>query len=168
MSDRSATQSERPVIEIQQALRDLSGELGRLNQAVGSQVDLKGVDLVVLDVVGRKGPISPSQLAGSLGIHPATLTGILDRLEEGGWVERQADPTDRRRIAIAVIRRRGAEIARLYRPMSEAIVEICSSYSPTQLQTIRDFLQRAAEAGRHAVEVTSRTDGVRDRSEQGS
>lgn len=143
--------------QIQEALRDLSAELGRLNQAVGEHVDLRSGDLEVLDVVARKGSLSPSQLAATLGIHPATLTGILDRLEAGGWVARQADPTDRRRIQVSALRRRGGELARLYGPMSRSIAELCSTYTPDQLETIRDFLERAGEAGHRAVEAIDPT-----------
>lgn len=37
-----------------------------------------------------------AELADALDVEPITLTRLLDRMEEGGWVERQADPSDRR------------------------------------------------------------------------
>jgi len=137
--------------EIQESLRDLSSELARLNQLVGEQVDLQPVDLGVLDLVSRHGPISPSRLVEMLGIHPATLTGVLDRLSDGGWVERRADPEDRRRITVVALRQRGGELARLYRPMSTSIAEICSTFTPAQLETIRGFLVQIVEAGGNAI-----------------
>jgi MarR family len=39
-----------------------------------------------LDLITRHGPLSPSAPARRAGLHPATMTGILDRLERGGWV----------------------------------------------------------------------------------
>ena len=74
----------------------MSIQLALLNHQVGGQVDLKATDLECLDLISRLGPLSPSALARRAGLHPATLTGILDRLERGGWISRDRDPADRR------------------------------------------------------------------------
>lgn len=138
------------VQQIQEGLRDLVWALDGLNQAVGAQVALRPVDLEVLDTVARSGPTPPSQLAEILGIHPATLTGILDRLEEGGWAERITDPSDRRRVLIRALRDRGTELRRLYAPMARHLTEICARFSPSDLEAIRHFLESSAEAARKA------------------
>src|SRR5688572_12391466 len=82
---------------IQDGLRRLTHQLHRLNDAVGDKVDLLPGDLEILDMIAREGPMSPRDIVSVTGIHPATLTGVLDRLEEGGWLERASDPDDRRR-----------------------------------------------------------------------
>lgn len=48
----------------------------------------------------REGPQSPGQLAKQIGVLPASLTRMLDRLEEQGLVYRLIDPADRRRIEV--------------------------------------------------------------------
>src|ERR1017187_4682212 len=73
---------------IKESLRELSIQLSLLNHHVGARVDLKDVDLDCLDLINRYGPLSPSALARRAGLHPATMTGIIDRLERGGWVAR--------------------------------------------------------------------------------
>lgn len=50
----------------------------------------------VLAHLARNEGIQQSGLADILEIEPITLTRLLDRLEEGGLVERRAHPTDRR------------------------------------------------------------------------
>ena len=50
----------------------------------------------VLAHLARNEGIQQSALADILEVEPITLTRILDRLEDGGLVERQAHPTDRR------------------------------------------------------------------------
>ncbi|MEJ6783682.1 MarR family winged helix-turn-helix transcriptional regulator [Aminobacter sp. Piv2-1] len=50
----------------------------------------------VLFNVRRAGPIRQSALAERLGIEAMTLSGLIDRLEGKGYVERQPDPADRR------------------------------------------------------------------------
>ena len=81
--------------KLQNELRRLTQQLHRLNDAVGSHVDLAPGDLEVLDMIARDGPISPRDITRAIGIHPATLTGLFDRLESGGWLTRRPDPTDR-------------------------------------------------------------------------
>ncbi|MCG2633834.1 MAG: MarR family transcriptional regulator [Gammaproteobacteria bacterium] len=44
----------------------------------------------------RQQGLSQSELAELLEIEKPTLVGLIDRMEETGWVERRADPVDRR------------------------------------------------------------------------
>jgi DNA-binding MarR family transcriptional regulator len=139
---------------IKDALRDLGGELSRLNQSVGGRLDLKGTDLECLDLIMRHGPLSPSALARRTGLHPATMTGVLDRLERGGWIVRDRDAADRRGVLIRAQRGRGAEVLRLYlvdSGMNAALDQICAEYSGDELDVIAGFLRRTAEAGRTAA-----------------
>lgn len=139
---------------IQLGLRRLTNQLHRLNDAVGHHIDLLPGDLEVLDLIDREGPMSPRDVTASTGIHPATLTGILDRLERGGWLSRRPDQSDRRKLVVTAERERGAELVRLYAPMAKAITALCSGYSDDELALIVDFLQEAGDAGaRAAVEV---------------
>ncbi|HEX6145787.1 MAG TPA: MarR family transcriptional regulator [Acidimicrobiia bacterium] len=133
--------------EIQNLLRDLISRLHQLNDAVGDRIELRAGDIEILDLVARHGPMSPSEVSASTGIHPATLTGVIDRLEGAGWLSRVPDPDDRRRVRLQARRERGAEMARLYAPMNRSLTEICAALSPDQLTVVRDFLRDAAQAG---------------------
>src|SRR6478735_1474280 len=106
-----AVQSRCPLTAaIKRSLRDLRVQLSLLIHRVGGRLDLKDVDLDCLDLLARHGPLSPSALARRAGLHPATMTGILDRLERGGWIERGRDPADRRGVTVQAARGRGTEI----------------------------------------------------------
>src|SRR5205085_4111139 len=96
--------------EIRDSLRELRIQLALMNYRVGSQVELKDVDLDCLDILDSHGPLSPTSLARRAGLHPATMTGILDRLERGGWIARERDPSDRRAVLVRALRDRYAEL----------------------------------------------------------
>jgi len=138
---------------IKDTLREMNNQLSLLNHHVGMRVDLKDVDLDCLDLIDRHGPLSPSAVAKRAGLHPATVTGILDRLQRGGWITRERDPSgpDRRAVTVRVLRDRGRELYRLYAGMNESLDDICAGYTDTQLAVVADFLNRTTEAGRTAT-----------------
>jgi DNA-binding MarR family transcriptional regulator len=134
------------------ALRDVAVQFGRLNQRVGLSLDLTGVDLESLDLIGRTGPTTPSAVAAALGVHPATMTGIVDRLERGGWVSREPDPADRRRVIVTALRTRAGELVRGYRPMSTAMHDLLGDYTEEQIDLLTEFLRNTAHAARQSIE----------------
>src|SRR5690606_28445142 len=57
-----------------------------------------GPQRLVIRVLGRSPGSTASDVAGILGLHPSTLTGILKRLEAQGMIARKIDAEDRRRV----------------------------------------------------------------------
>ena len=139
---------------VKDSLRELRNQLSLVHHQVGTKVALKDVDLDCLELIGRHGPLGPSALARRAGLHPATVTGILDRLQRGGWVVRERDPdaADRRAVTVRAVRGRNAELFRLYAGMNAALDELCAGYTDAELELIADFLRRTTAAGRSAAE----------------
>jgi DNA-binding MarR family transcriptional regulator len=148
----SARHRRRLSAAIKEALRELSIQLSLLNHHVGARVELKDVDLDCLDLISRNGPLSPSALARRAGLHPATMTGIIDRLERGGWVARDRGTSDRRAVLIRALRDRNSELLHLYSGMNTSVDQICAEYSDAELRLLTDFLRRTADAGRTATD----------------
>jgi DNA-binding MarR family transcriptional regulator len=148
----AARRRRRLTTAIKESLRELRSQLSLLNHHVGAHVELKDIDLDCLELINRHGPLSPSALARRAGLHPATMTGILDRLEGGGWVARDRDPTDRRAVVVRARRERGAELFRLYSGMNTSMDQICAGYTDAELELLADFLRRTTNAGRDATD----------------
>lgn len=144
--------SRRLITGIKQSLRELSIQLALLNHQVGARLDLRDGDFDCLDLITRYGPLGPGALARRAGLHPATVTGVLDRLERAGWVARDRDPGDRRAIVVRAERERLGDVIRLFGGMNGEMDEICAGYTDEQLELIGDFLTRTAEGGRAATE----------------
>ena len=143
----------RLITGIKESLRAMGTQLSLLNHQVGARVELKDVDLNCLDLLARHGPLSPTALARRAGLHPATMTGILDRLERGGWVVRERDPDapDRRGVTVRPLRERGADLYRLYSGMNASLDEICAGYDDAELELLAGFLRRTTHAGQSAA-----------------
>ena len=150
----SSISRRRSTVAVKDSLRELRNQLSLLNHQVVGRLDLKDTDLDCLELIARHGPLSPSALARRAGLHPATVTGILDRLQRGGWIVRERDPeaSDRRAVAVRAVRGRNAELFRLYAGMNNALDGICEDYTEAELELLAGFLRRATAAGQVATD----------------
>src|SRR3954466_3496959 len=126
---------QRSTAAIRDSLRELRIQLALLNYRVGSQVELKDAERDMLDMLDTYGPLSPSALARRAGMHPATMTGVLDRLERGGWIVRERDPNCRRAGLVRVLRDRYANLLRLFSGMSSWMNKLSTVFSEKTLYT---------------------------------
>ncbi|WP_198676309.1 MarR family transcriptional regulator [Kribbella monticola] len=144
----------RLITDVRQSLRGLNNQLSLFNRHVSGQAELKDVDLDCLELLNLHGPISPTVLARQAGLHPATMTGVLDRLERGGWVTRERDPEipDRRAIRVRALPDRAPELYELFGGMNTALDRICADYTDAELELITDFMNRTLAAARTAAD----------------
>lgn len=125
-------------------LQDLRLTLSVLNRSVGQHFSVNEVDLDCLDILLRHGPHAPGELAQRMGLHLATMTGVLDRLERGGWVVRERSRSDRRRVTVRADPVQGQQIADHYATAAGELRALCAAYPEAELQLVADFLRRAS------------------------
>ena len=63
---------------------------------------LTGPQMLCLREIADQGPLTTGTLALAVALSPATLTGILDRLEMRGLVSRERRPEDKRRVLVSL------------------------------------------------------------------
>ncbi len=127
--------------QLRSAVQDLRTALALSARKVASIAGLKDSDLEVLDVLTRVGPQSPTALARRLSMQPATMTGVLRRLEDAGWVLRRHHDHDRRSVEIESVGY--ARLADLYRDGSQRIDALQDGMNPAQIATVLDYLTEA-------------------------
>ena len=91
-----------PRLDFLRLLWVLDHSLQRRSKRMAKELGLTGPQRLVLRIVGRFPGIPAGELASLLSLHPSTLTGILHRLERGGWLTRRSDPRDGRRILLGL------------------------------------------------------------------
>ena len=141
----------RAVNDIQGALREMAVQMTVLNMRAGDRVGLRDVDLKALDILMRDGATGASVLGRRLGTHPATMTGILDRLEKGGWIVRERDPEDRRAVLVRAAHPKVGEIVQLFLGINEEMSGVLDGFDQRQLETVADFLRATTDAAQRAA-----------------
>jgi len=135
------------------------GSLATLhNHAIANAVCLHPTDQECIDLLDWTGPITAGEIGRHLGLTSGAVTGLIDRLEEAGWVRRGHDPGDRRRVIVHLSHERGDEMWPLYQPLSDAMEAYRGNLDPRDLRVIVEFLEFAngtiADATDHARSAT--------------
>ena len=81
--------------------------------------DLTGPQLACLRCIASEGPTTLSQLAAGVSLSPATVSGIVDRLEARGLLIRERQEEDKRRVLITLTRTGRAAVRRAPPPLQE-------------------------------------------------
>jgi DNA-binding MarR family transcriptional regulator len=112
--------------------------------AVASEFELSPPQVRALGVLDPERPVPMSELAEALHCDNSNVTGIVDRLEDRGLVERRSAAHDRR-VKMLAVTERGADVrARLAERLDEA-PEPLARLSPEDQRTLRDIMRRALE-----------------------
>ena len=126
--------------ELQRAAQISTTDGILFHQAVADRVGLHVTDLRCLNVLAQAGPLTAGELGQQLGLGTTgAVTRMVDRLERAGYVRRQADPRDRRRVIIQPVPERLAAIAPHYRGMATAWNDLLAAYSDEQLTLFLDL-----------------------------
>ncbi|WP_060884842.1 MarR family winged helix-turn-helix transcriptional regulator [Streptomyces caniscabiei] len=86
-------------------------------------------------------PLPMRRLAQKLRCEPSNVTGIVDRLEARGLVERRPDPNDRR-VKLAAATDDGRRVARSLRDSLDFAREPLAGLSTTERESLRELLRR--------------------------
>src|SRR5918997_765250 len=88
-------------------LRELELENRRSNaeglsylQAVAERSGMNLTDLQCTNILTSTGPIAAGRLAEEMGLTTGAITGVVNRLERAGYVRREKDPADARRVVV--------------------------------------------------------------------
>ncbi|HYO18575.1 MAG TPA: MarR family transcriptional regulator [Dermatophilaceae bacterium] len=117
---------------------DLSEERVAARLGIGRS-DLRAVNLL------EHGPVSHAQIARQLGLTPASVTALIDRLQAHGLVQRTPHPTDRRVTHVELLPRAWSELAAVYRPIGSAVLDATSSRPREQRRQLATLLHHLAD-----------------------
>lgn len=127
--------------------RELSDAVVFFHEAVASHLGLSATEWKCLGLLNQHGPSTAGRLADLSGFTTGAITGIIDRLEQGGYVRRQANPNDRRSVIIQPQYVKGLQerVIPVFESLGRSMAGVASRYSPAELAAIARFFQETIE-----------------------
>jgi DNA-binding MarR family transcriptional regulator len=101
---------------------------------------LTPTQLAALATVERSGPMRLGDLAAAEGIAPSTLTRLVTALDEAGYVQRHADPSDARASTLAITEKGHQVLERLREEGTALLTESLLLLTPEQRVVLADAL----------------------------
>ena len=126
--------------------RELSTAAVMFHAALAAMRGLSATETKAVDVLDRHGPLTAGELGEHTGLAPASITGLLDRLERKGFVRRVTDAADRRRVRVERTPEAIASLAPLFADFGSRLAKMYDTFTDEQLETILRFM---TEVTRH-------------------
>lgn len=142
---------EQLLAELRDAGRVHSNAAVMYHTAISARMGLSPVEEKTLDLLQRSGALSAGELAELTGLAPASVSGLIDRLERKGFARRVKDPQDRRRVNVESDPGIETRFAPLFAPFSARLADLYAEYTDAELAAIHDFLHRSARIQREAT-----------------
>jgi DNA-binding MarR family transcriptional regulator len=134
------------VAAVEMAVRNLIANAILFNHQVAQRVGLGASDAQFMHLLQLHGPLTPGRLAELSGLTTGTVTGVLDRLEATGFVRRERDESDRRKVIVKLNEERlWSAMAPLYAGQAESLAAVAGAYDAEQLEVIAEFLRRLVD-----------------------
>src|SRR5690242_10555456 len=74
------------------AMRRTGSLMQLMGQAAADRIGINATDLNCLNILSFSGHMTAGELARATGLTTASITGVVDRLEQAGYVRRERDP----------------------------------------------------------------------------
>lgn len=95
----------------------------RLRLTAAERLGLGVTDFDALMLLDTAGPLAASRIAEALAITTGAVTGLIDRLERAGFVQRNRHETDRRQVVIEVSPARREELEAHWQEREQFVAE---------------------------------------------
>jgi DNA-binding Lrp family transcriptional regulator len=128
------------------AIRRTGALMQLIGQAAAERIGINATDLNCLNILSLAGTLTAGQLAHATGLTTASITGVVDRLEQAGYVRRERDTGDRRRVVIHVVPESTLrDVAPIFFPMVRDWLRTSAAYSDDELKLILEFQGRTEQ-----------------------
>ena len=128
--------------------REFATAIVVFHEAVGRLLGLSAVERKCLDVLRRLGPVTAGTIGEHTGLTTGAVTGLMDRLEKAGYVRRERDPHDRRKVVVELLpnEQMDALLAAAFGPFTDDMTKIAARYSDAERHAIADWIRRTTDA----------------------
>lgn len=109
---------------------------------IAEQMGLSGTDHKVLELAGRvEGPLTAGRIAQLAGLSTGAVTGVIDRLEQAGFVRRIRSTADRRKVLVELVELDEERFAPLFAPAVELTERVLEQFSPAERAVLTRYME---------------------------
>lgn len=134
------------------SLRRITRAISLRSQVLQKEIGLTSPQLAALHTIKRLQPVATGKIADELHLGQPTVTGIITRLEQGGFITRTRGASDRRSVAIALTDKGAESLATAPSLLECKFRQELSDLPQWEQGQILSTLQRVADM-MHATEV---------------
>ncbi|MEW6681411.1 MAG: MarR family transcriptional regulator [Nitrospirota bacterium] len=132
----------RDIADIMQSLRRIFKAIQQYSEDVFKEFGVTGPQLWALRTIYTQGPLSMGELSRSMYLHISTASGVVDRLERRGYVERNREDSDRRVVKISLTSAGKRLVQRGPEAAQGKLLHGLESLSSAEVRVIRSSLER--------------------------
>jgi DNA-binding MarR family transcriptional regulator len=133
------------ITDIMQSLRRIFTAIQDYSYDVSEKFGTTGPQLWGLKTISQNESLSLGELARRMYLHPSTITGLIDRLEKKGLVERDRDQTDRRVIKLGLTSKGKGLVRRAPNPIQGKMIYGLRRLKRKELNSIYHSVQKLVE-----------------------
>lgn len=144
MSTEQTRERAQLLAELRRAGRDHSDATVIFHTTMAARFGLTATDEKTMSLLQRRGAMTAGQIAVSTGLATASVTDLIDRLEQRGFVRRRRDPRDRRRVIVEPDAAHVSRVAAFFKSPGRSLARLLARYSNAELAILLDFHRRNA------------------------
>lgn len=137
-------------------IRRYQRDTDAFDQAVSERLGINRTDLRCLDWLLERaampGSITPTMAAEAIGLSPSTVTSVLDRLEQAGYVRRVRDTQNRRQVLLEPTARLLERVEEMFQPVVKDAAQQLGTFSAAELEIMIRFFASAEELHRRRLQ----------------
>jgi DNA-binding MarR family transcriptional regulator len=111
----------------------------RVNETLG-RMDARKWHYAVLATLDEFGPASQAELSDRTRIYRSDLVAVINELTDRGFVERSADPADRRRNVVTLTRQGRRQLLKLDKLLADLGDEVLAPLTPAEREQFTRML----------------------------
>src|ERR1700742_119068 len=138
--------------ELENAMRIVQSQGAVFAKMVADRAHVSSADMDCIDFVNVEGRMTAGRLAELTGLTTGAITGVVDRLEKAGFVRRERDESDRRKVFIVPVPEKMMLMGRSYELVQRAMARQCEAYTDAEL---RFLIRYGSESYQSMLDATT-------------
>ncbi len=144
------------LINLVKSIKELTRETLLFQSHAAMRIGLNPTDGECLDFLMERKAVTAGELANLTGLTTGAITSVIDRLEKFGFVRRERDVLDRRKVIVRYLPGKEKEAAAIYGALAKDVIKKLGNYQKEELENLCEFTQSLIEIYRNNISKISK------------